>query len=341
MPAATAVPLPYFDACAARQTAFDLFARGSVPATCPLPWLPSCNLAIGEALEICGEPGTGKTALLVDIVVGCILPSWCDGKEDNLVLIDTEGGFDVLRLSAALQLRLEEKVERQRAEREVDVCLGRLQLMRCLTTRELVLGLCALHLHLDAMPTRRSSADTAVLGSCEMEGMPRLLLLDSISAFRCHEIIPARVTAAAPSGKNSNHPGTVAVKPAEADEAGMPPVSRWLSEADHVVRLLRQRMALIWTRNPLVSHEAACEFPIIYGSPALTGLAPTQRLRMRLDQYAREADNSVHLRVQTRLDAAAAKGSSVPPLASMGTGTLPSTAIRHNLRFELRGVTEV
>jgi len=88
------------------ETAFDLFSRLSRP---PLRLAdPSSGphhrlqLQSGEALEVCGEPGSGKTAVLFETLMRCILPLRHDGLGGHAVLIDTDG-VDLTRL--ALDLR--------------------------------------------------------------------------------------------------------------------------------------------------------------------------------------------------------------------------------------------
>ena len=116
------------------ETAADLFARLDA---LPLAVLPCCRgLHVGEALELFGEPGTGKSALLGEAALRCILPEAVDGvpvggHASDAVLVDVDGTFDVLWLSEALQARaLAVCGDAARAAAIAEECMRRLML-RC------------------------------------------------------------------------------------------------------------------------------------------------------------------------------------------------------------------
>ena len=130
------------------ETAADLFARLDAS---PLAVLPCCRgLHVGEALELFGEPGTGKSALLGEAALRCILPEAVDGvpvggHASDAVLVDVDGTFDVLWLSEALQARaLAVCGDAARAAAIAEECMRRLHVLRCATEHELLLGLHAL-----------------------------------------------------------------------------------------------------------------------------------------------------------------------------------------------------
>ena len=139
------------------------------PASARLPCLPA-GLHAGEALELFGEPGTGKTALLMACALQCIIPARFDGVAfgghgEDAVLLDTDGGFDPLWLGAALQARfysavtgaqifaptpaaegMEDKARRMedKARRFCNECMGRLHVLQCCDRHQLLCSLYAL-----------------------------------------------------------------------------------------------------------------------------------------------------------------------------------------------------
>ena len=88
------------------ETAFDLFSRLARPPLCltePAGSTPLVTqLHVGEALEVFGEPGSGKTATLFEMLMRCILPAGYGGLGAAAILIDTDG-LDLTRLAIDLQ----------------------------------------------------------------------------------------------------------------------------------------------------------------------------------------------------------------------------------------------
>ncbi|XP_036102806.1 DNA repair protein XRCC2 isoform X2 [Molossus molossus] len=114
----------------------------------------------GAVLEFHGPEGTGKTEMLYHIAARCILPRAEGGLQVEVLFIDTDYHFDMLRLVTVLEHRLPRS-----SEEAVTRCLGRLFLARCSSSSQLLLTLHAL----EALFCRRPSL--------------RLLILDSVSAF--------------------------------------------------------------------------------------------------------------------------------------------------------------
>ncbi|XP_009001034.2 DNA repair protein XRCC2 [Callithrix jacchus] len=114
----------------------------------------------GDILEFHGPEGTGKTEMLYHLTARCILPKSEGGLEVEVVFIDTDYHFDMLRLVTILEHRLS-----QSSEEVLKVCLGRLVLLYCSSSTHLLLTLHSL----ESMFCSRPSL-------C-------LLILDSLSAF--------------------------------------------------------------------------------------------------------------------------------------------------------------
>ncbi|XP_057272508.1 DNA repair protein XRCC2 isoform X3 [Pezoporus wallicus] len=78
----------------------------------------------GDVIEFHGPEGTGKTEMLYHLVARCIIPKSGGGLEVEVMFIDTDYHFDMLRLVTILENRLA-----QRTEEMIKQCLGRLFLI--------------------------------------------------------------------------------------------------------------------------------------------------------------------------------------------------------------------
>ncbi|KAM5303026.1 DNA repair protein XRCC2 [Glossophaga mutica] len=114
----------------------------------------------GDILEFHGPEGTGKTEMLYHVTARCILPKAEGGLESEVLFIDTDYHFDMLRLVTVLERRLARS-----SEEAVRRCLGRLFLVHCGGSAQLLLTLHSL----DTMFCSRPAL-------C-------LLIVDSLSAF--------------------------------------------------------------------------------------------------------------------------------------------------------------
>lgn len=241
------------------QTLLDFYRRRALPPIDLLQCLPR-GLEVGQTLELMGEPGTGKTALLMECLVRCLLPKRCgtvpiNGHERCAAVVDTGGGFHMITLAEQLRLHLVRAgIGAGAVDLEVRACLERLLVVRCGTPRELVLGLCALRFHIDSVPDvvpDDTPTVPAPTGATFSE-VPRLLLIDSLTAFQWSE---------------RTH-----------REGG---ATRHETELSKALGHLRPRLSIVWTRNPLVSQEDGYEFPAVKPH-VLAGLNPTLRLRLRM-----------------------------------------------------------
>ncbi|XP_078083728.1 DNA repair protein XRCC2 [Mustelus asterias] len=114
----------------------------------------------GDTVEFHGPEGAGKTEMLYHLAASCILPESAGGLQVEVLFIDTDYHFDMLRLVAILEHRLV-----QGTEETVKQCLGRLFLVHCSSSGQLLL---LLH-----------SLETMV---CSRPALC-LLIVDSMSAF--------------------------------------------------------------------------------------------------------------------------------------------------------------
>ncbi|XP_029810196.1 DNA repair protein XRCC2 [Suricata suricatta] len=80
----------------------------------------------GDVLEFHGPEGTGKTEMLYHLTARCVLPKSEGGLEAEVVFVDTDYHFDLLRLVAILERRLA-----RGSEEAVRRCLGRVSVLSC------------------------------------------------------------------------------------------------------------------------------------------------------------------------------------------------------------------
>ncbi|GCC35404.1 DNA repair protein XRCC2 [Chiloscyllium punctatum] len=114
----------------------------------------------GDTVEFHGPEGTGKTEMLYHLVASCILPESTGGLQVEVLFIDTDYHFDMLRLVTILEHHLV-----QSTEESVKQCLGRLFLVHCCSSSQLLLLLHSLESLVCSHPAL-----------C-------LLIIDSMSAF--------------------------------------------------------------------------------------------------------------------------------------------------------------
>ena len=321
------------------ETAYDLFARLEWPG---LPLLPfeahDGGLKVGETLELLGEPSTGKTALLLESCARCILSAEHGGHGARAVIVETDGGFDVRRLAAALARKLEASAAAAAARggssstlssdgvsAAVEAALRRLRVIRCHSACELLRGLQALRCELDAPPPPGAAtpatpatpaASSSSSSSADNDGRPRLLLIDSLSAFQWLDRAEQQRLSAA------GEPSDYAVR------------------LNALVGLLRrQRLSIVWSRSPLMSRwrighaDSGTDFPIVDRSDSAASVAlpelsqPTRRVRLRrLDEWK---DEDKPFRFEVLVDALQAQA---------GPGTPAPPPMHYSLQYSMPGV---
>ena len=296
------------------ETALDFFTRMTYPSL-SIPTIAPDGLRVGETVEILGEPSTGKTLLMMDCCARCILPSEHGGNGASAIVVDTEGSFGLLRLGIVLDgLLLASGVADETQRKELTFAsLRRLRVLQCHNADELVIGLAHLRCECESdIQLPQMSPDAYDLA------LPRLLLLDSASAFRW-------LDRAAPRGNGG------------AVDVGF---EARLSELLGLLR--KQRLSIIWSRCPLTSHNAGLDFPIV--DRMTTGgtmkqphelSQPTLRVRLRrLESGAPGGGRLMHA-CQALLDRLSAPAHSA---ASVGP---PSAPVRHEMHVDMQGVVHV
>ncbi|XP_072268685.1 DNA repair protein XRCC2 [Pyxicephalus adspersus] len=114
----------------------------------------------GDVIEFHGAEGTGKTEMICHLIARCILPKSEGGLQVEVIYIDTDYHFDMLRLVTILEHRLAES-----NEETVKECLSRFFLVCCSSSVQLLLTLYSLENMFCSHPTL-----------C-------LLIIDSLSSF--------------------------------------------------------------------------------------------------------------------------------------------------------------
>ncbi|KAM8967391.1 DNA repair protein XRCC2 [Pelodytes ibericus] len=93
----------------------------------------------GDIIEFHGPEGTGKTEMFCHLISRCILPKSAGGLQVEVIFIDTDYHFDLLRLVTILEHRLCESTEEA-----IKQCLARLFLVYCSNSIQLLLTLYSL-----------------------------------------------------------------------------------------------------------------------------------------------------------------------------------------------------
>ncbi|XP_053323204.1 DNA repair protein XRCC2 [Spea bombifrons] len=116
-----------------------LEGRSSLKELEPLLFADEGHPVHGDIIEFHGPEGTGKTEMFCHLISRCILPESEGGLQAEVVFIDTDHHFDILRLVTVLEHRLS-----QSNEETVKQCLARLYLLYCNSSVQLLLTLYSL-----------------------------------------------------------------------------------------------------------------------------------------------------------------------------------------------------
>ena len=285
----------------ADETAADLFGRLS-HAPLRLPCLPA-GLHAGEAFELFGEPGTGKTALLMECAMQCIMPTSFEGVTvgghgEDAALLDTDGDFDPIWLEAALQARfiaaattggeslLAPPAAKHAALRFADECLDRLHVLQCADPHQLLCSMFALP---RLVGTGAAGATSVARGASLRHSRIRLLLIDSPSAFQWVEraCIRHRPHCGAPPPTRQQRGAISAGSSQQAYGLAPAPPPSPVDTFDEQVCLLLRRMLVeeqvcaVWSRCPTTSHGAGWQFPMQNGTPPSWSALATHRLDLK------------------------------------------------------------
>ena len=166
------------------------------PMTTGIPFIDEHGaLRAGQMLEVCGVGGSGKTEILMQAAVKCVMPRCRGGVdfggcESSVLLIDLDGKFDTLRLLKILTARVKDALARARppkTEAEFEAlndavyveCMSRFQILRCHSSLDFLKALTVVE-RLFAVQEANGSASCAGTSGTKPN---RLLLIDNIAAF--------------------------------------------------------------------------------------------------------------------------------------------------------------
>ncbi|XP_062848086.1 DNA repair protein XRCC2 [Trichomycterus rosablanca] len=95
----------------------------------------------GDVIEFHGTEGSGKTEILYHLVSRSILPTHAGGLEVEVIFVDTDYHFDMLRLVSILEARLTSAPQNSGTEEVVCSSLSRLSVLHCSSSVQLLLTL--------------------------------------------------------------------------------------------------------------------------------------------------------------------------------------------------------
>ena len=162
-------------------------------------------LRAGQLVEVCGVGGSGKTEILMQAAVNCVMPRRRGGVdfggcESSVLLVDLDGKFDTLRLLKILTARIKDAITAAAATNNADEApssvggldalndevyvesMGRFQMLRCHSSLDFLKALSVIERIFAAQETKTSSAGTTRSKNTARHPN-RLLLIDNVAAF--------------------------------------------------------------------------------------------------------------------------------------------------------------
>lgn len=186
-----------------RDSAPQLFARSSPrPRLGKLGWSAlERPLVAGDIVELEGPAGAGKTELLLEALIQCVLPRGvAGGQESTALYIATDARWPQQRVAERLQQRLDAHSRSDSEPMAPDTlrrCLSRLLVVRCHSAQELLAALAKVHMSCDAGTgafTMRLNAkgvtaadDDESRGTVDEAPPLRLVVVDTANAFYWQE----------------------------------------------------------------------------------------------------------------------------------------------------------
>lgn len=170
-------------------------------------------LRAGQLVEVCGVGGSGKTEILMQAAVNCVMPKRRGGVDfggctSSVLLVDLDGKFDTLRLLKILTTRIKDAIANaaapQASPAELEAlndqvyveCMSRFQMLRCHSSLDFLKALSVVERIFTVQEEKfaatnvvgeggRSSGsrDKANDDGGQVPRPKRLLLIDNVAAF--------------------------------------------------------------------------------------------------------------------------------------------------------------
>ncbi|CAM9738240.1 unnamed protein product [Chrysoparadoxa australica] len=91
----------------ADETALSLFRRcNTVPFSTGISFLDGAGIVAGDVVEVYGPSPSGKSELLLNVVLQTVLPKEMGGRASRAVCVDLDGNLSVLRIEQMLRERV-------------------------------------------------------------------------------------------------------------------------------------------------------------------------------------------------------------------------------------------
>ena len=160
-------------------------------------------LRAGQLVEVCGVGGSGKTEILMQAAVNCVMPRRRGGVdfggcESSVLLVDLDGKFDTLRLLKILTARIKDAIAAAATNDEAPSVggldalndevyvesMGRFQMLRCHSSLDFLKALSVVERIFTAQETKISAVTNSNNHDVNVKRHPnRLLLIDNVAAF--------------------------------------------------------------------------------------------------------------------------------------------------------------